>query len=219
MDTTSHSDKETESNPALLPIAAQLTHFKAAVSTNKTLLTVLSRAVSLNLPNWYLAGGAISQTIWNHMSGLPPEHGINDYDLVYHDASDLSYEAEDVVIQAGKAVFADIPVEVEIRNQARVHLWYGPKYGIPCPAHKCTESAIEQWLTTSAMVGIHVDDEQGEWHVFAPRGFSDFFNLVVRPHQALGTREAYEIKVRRWRTKWHGLDIVPWADRGACRDD
>ncbi|KAK9440172.1 hypothetical protein VB005_04793 [Metarhizium brunneum] len=202
-------------NPAHLPIHDQLDHFKAAVSTNKTLLTVLSRTPSLNLPNWYLAGGAVSQTIWNYMSGLPPEHGIQDYDLVYHDPSDLSYEAEDAVIQRGKTLFADVPVPVEIRNQARVHLWYGPKYGIPCPEHKSTESAIEQWLTTSAMVGIRArdddDDDDGKWHVYAPRGFSDFFNLVVRPHQELGTREAYEKKVSRWKGKWDKLVVIPWA--------
>jgi hypothetical protein len=53
------------------------------------------------------------------LSKIAPETGIRDYDLVYYDASDLSYEAEGLAIQAGKRHFADIAVEVEIRNQAR----------------------------------------------------------------------------------------------------
>lgn len=200
-------------NPAHLPIHEQIPHFKAAVSTNKTLLLVLSRAASLKLPNWYLAGGAISQTIWNFVSSQPPETGINDYDLVYHDPTDLSWEAEDAIIQQGKKLFADIPVEVEIRNQARVHLWYGPKYGIPCPQHTCTESAIQEWLSTSAMIGIQLRDDDGDWNIYAPRGFSDFFNLIVRPHQTLGTRAAYEKKARRWRKHWKDLVVLPWDDQ------
>ncbi|KAK2593717.1 hypothetical protein QQS21_008582 [Conoideocrella luteorostrata] len=204
-------------NPAHLPIHEQITHFQAAVSTNKTLLTVLSRAATLRLPNWYLAGGSISQTIWNHVSRLPPEHGIQDYDLVYHDPSDLSWEAEDAVIQKGKTLFADIPVEVEIRNQARVHLWYGPKYGIECPERTCTESSIEQWLTTSAMVGVTLREEDGSWSIFAPRGFSDFFNLIVRPHQELGTREAYVKKVDRWMKHWKDLTVIPWTEHHDVR--
>lgn len=38
--------------------------------------------------------------------------GIDDYDLVYHDDSDLSYDAEDKVIQEAKRLFADVPAEV-----------------------------------------------------------------------------------------------------------
>ena len=200
-------------NAAHLPIDDQIQHFKAAVSQNKTLLTVLTRAATLRLPNWYLAGGAISQTIWNVVTGKPPTHGIQDYDLVYYDPSDLSWEAEDAVIQQGRALFADVSVEVEIRNQARVHLWYGPKYGIPCPQHKCTESAIQTWLSTSAMVGISLPDANSgpdAWSIFAPRGFSDFFNLVVRPHRELGTKAAYDKKAVRWRSHWDGLTILPW---------
>lgn len=53
---------------------------------------MLNRAAILNLPNWYLAAGALSQTIWNKLSSLPPDTGISDYDLVYFDDSNLSYE-------------------------------------------------------------------------------------------------------------------------------
>jgi len=39
-------------------------------------------------------------------------------------------------------VFAGLPAPVQIRNQARVHLWYGPKFGLPCPPHASTEAAM-----------------------------------------------------------------------------
>lgn len=44
--------------------------------------------------------------MWNVITGQPPEAGILDYDLVYFDASDLSWEAEDAVIRRGDEIFA-----------------------------------------------------------------------------------------------------------------
>jgi hypothetical protein len=203
-------------NPARLPLNKQLTHLRTILSTNKTLLVILERTLSLNIPNWYLAAGAVSQTIWNHMSDLPPETGISDYDLVYHDASDLSWEAEDRVIQAGKKLFGDLPTEVEIRNQARVHLWYTEKYGVHCPAHESVEAGIDSWISTSAMIGVRVEkDSDGDWSVYAPRGLADFFNLVARPNDAVGRREQYEKKVERWKGVWKGLTVEPWPAQKA----
>ncbi|EPS35943.1 hypothetical protein H072_10620 [Dactylellina haptotyla CBS 200.50] len=196
-------------NPACLALHLQLEALREVLSSNTTLLEILTRAAALNLPNWYLAAGALSQTIWNHMSSLPLETGISDYDLVYHDGSDLSYEAEDVYIQKGKILFADLPVEVEIRNQARVHLWAEKKYGRPCPVHSTVEEGISSWISTSAMIGVRLE-ENGEWTVYAPRGLSDFFNMVVRPGTQMGSKEQYEKKVARWKAVWPNLVVETW---------
>lgn len=199
-------------NPAQLPIQLQLIYLRKTLSTNKILLEVLNRTAALKLPNWYLAGGALSQTIWNKVSSLPPETGISDYDLVYFDDSDLSYEAEDVHIQAGKELFADLCVDVEIRNQARVHLWYEKAHGVPCPAHRSVEAGIDTWISTSAMLGVRLEGD-GEWTIYAPRGVSDYFNMVVRPNPILGSREVYEKKAKRWKGIWPQLQIEPWPVR------
>jgi hypothetical protein len=55
--------------------------------------------------------------------------GITDYDVFYFDANDLSWEAEDAVIQTAREMDGDLPDRVEIRNQARVHLWYPLEFG------------------------------------------------------------------------------------------
>lgn len=202
-------------NPAQLPLQAQLALLRDILSTNKTLIAVLTRAASLNLPNWYLAAGSISQTIWNHVSHMPPETGIHDYDLVYFDP-DTSYEAEDVIIKSSKALFADVlprpDMEVEIRNQSRVHLWYSKRFGVPCPQHTSTEAAIDTWIASSAMIGIRLEPDR-QWAVYAPRGLSDFFNMVVRPCPGLGTREAYQTKVDRWKKIWPELQVEPWPEQ------
>ena len=201
------------SDPARLPLHFQMQHLRSVLETNPTLCAVLIRAVQLDLSNWYLAAGALSQTIWNHVSSLPPETGINDYDLVYYDPSDLSYEAEDEVIQRGKHIFADIPVEVEIRNQARVHLWYEEKYGVSFPPHQSVEQGIDSWISTSAMLGIRLMGD-GSWSVYAPQGLSMFFNMTVRPNTYIGTKDAYEKKTERWKAIWKDLKVEAWPAEG-----
>jgi hypothetical protein len=53
---------------------------------------------------------------------------VKDYDVFYFD-EDLSWEAEDAVIQHLGVLTNDLGVTVEIRNQARVHLWYKQRFG------------------------------------------------------------------------------------------
>jgi Nucleotidyltransferase len=113
-----------------LPIDEQDAYFRQVLRRNRTLTEVLTRAAAMGLPGWYLVAGCLYQTVWNVVTGQPPEAGILDYDLAYCDASDLSWDAEDAVIRAGNQVFAGLPAPVQIRNQARVHLWYEPKFGI-----------------------------------------------------------------------------------------
>ncbi|EMR62428.1 putative fad binding domain protein [Eutypa lata UCREL1] len=167
-----------------LPIHEQILRFRAVIEHNKTLLTVLQRAATMKLPGWYLASGALSQTVWNVVTHRDPELGTNDYDLVYFDALDLS------------GIFADMPVEVQIRNQARVHLWSEEKFGNPCPQHTSSEAAISAWGINSALYGIRLM-EDGQWNIYAPWGFSDMFSLVVRPNQQNMTEERYNQKVER----------------------
>ncbi|RGP72431.1 FAD binding domain [Fusarium sporotrichioides] len=194
---------------SLLPLDDQISRFKDAVKHNKTLMTVLSRAAEMKLPNWYLAAGALTQTVWNVVTNRDPEQGIDDYDLIYFDASDLSWEAEDAVIQKGKEIFKDIPVEVEIRNQARVHLWYEKKFGRPCPQHISSESSMTTWGTNTALIGVRLRDDGG-WDIFAPWGLSDMFRLIVRPNQQIMSEETYTKKTERWIKIWPEITVMPW---------
>jgi uncharacterized protein len=192
-----------------LPLDEQLTAFEAALRRNATLTEVLTRARDLSLPGWYLVAGCLYQTVWNVLTGQPAEAGILDYDLAYFDDSDLSWEAEDAVIAAGAAVFAGLPAPVQIRNQARVHLWYEPKFGIPCPPHASSEAAIDTYEATTACVGVRLEPG-GRWRVYAPHGLSDVFNLVVRPNPVLAPRAVYEAKTQRWQRQWPALAVLPW---------
>ena len=192
-----------------LPLDEQLASLPALLSRNRTLTEVLRRAAGMGLPDWYLVAGCLYQTIWNVLTGQPPEAGILDYDLAYFQAADLSWQAEDTVIQAGQQVFGDMPAPVQIRNQARVHLWYEGRFGVPCPPHASAEAAIDTFEATTACLGVRLLPGR-RWRVYAPHGLSDVFNLVVRPNPVLAPRHVYDAKVSRWQRQWPSLTVLPW---------
>jgi hypothetical protein len=192
-----------------LPLDEQLARFEQTLRRNRTLTEILARATTLDLPGWYLVAGCLYQTVWNVVSGQPPEAGILDYDLAYFDATDLSWAAEDAVIQAGHRVFGDLPAPVQIRNQARVHLWYEEKFGAPMPAAPVHRGGHRYYEATTACLGVRAEPG-GRWRVYAPHGLSDVFNLVVRPNPVLAPPGVYQAKTERWRRQWPALTVLPW---------
>jgi len=178
---------------------------------NKSVQSILNNANRLKVSNWYLGAGGIVQTVWNVKHGFDPENGIKDYDLVYYDADDVSYEAEDIFIQKGKELFKDIPVLVEIRNQARVHLWYEKHFGRPIDQYRSVEEAISTWPTTATSVGVRKID--GQYHVYTPFGLDDLLDMIVRANKTLITEKIYQDKVDRWIKNWPNLKVVPWDQK------
>lgn len=140
-----------------LPLDEQLATLTSVLSRNEVLLEVLERSASLALPGWYVTAGCLFQTVWNVVTDRPPTSGIKDYDVFYFDGSDLSWEAEDAVIAAGAEAFAGLPAEVEIRNEARVHLWYEQKIGVACAPYASTEAAIDSFAATTCCLGVRLE--------------------------------------------------------------
>jgi hypothetical protein len=182
--------------------------FLDSVLANEVVATVLARMPQLGLSDWYLTAGGLFQTVWNVLDGHSPERGIRDYDVFYFD-EDTSWEAEDAVIQRAVALFADLPVEVEVRNEARVHLWYEEKFGRPCEPFRSAADAIDHFAATACCVGVRTDPAEG-YQVYAPFGFRDLFDFVLRPNPVLAPPEVYEAKAERWSALWPRLTVLPW---------
>ena len=201
-----------------LPLDQQIDVLHGILSESPLFLEVLQRARRLGWPGWYLAAGCVAQTVWNVLGSRPPEEGIRDYDLPYFEPSDLSWEAEDTAIQAAEQTFVGLPVAVEVRNEARVHLWYEGHFGVPCPPYPSTEAAIDTFPSTASCVGIRLEEDD-HWRVYAPYGLSDLLSLVVRPNLTLAPRHVYDEKVSRWRRQWPSLRILPWPEVSTTLSD
>ena len=175
--------------------------FTAILRATPPLMRVLSVARHLNLPDWLVFSGAVYQPVLNHLTGRPLDYGIKDYDLGYFDASDLSYEAEDEVIRRVEAAF-DEPLRsmVEVRNQARVHLWFEAKFGEPYGPLSCTAEALERFASATFAVGVRLESDD-RLRVEAPFGLADLFALRLRPNPRRKTvgfvRTSADVR-RRW---------------------
>jgi hypothetical protein len=171
------------------------------VRTTPPLMQVLSVARHLCLPDWLVFSGAVYQPVLNHLTGRPLDYGIKDYDLGYFDASDLSYDAEDAVIRRVKAAF-DEPLRsmVEVRNQARVHLWFETKFGEAYGPLSSTAEALERFASATFAVGVRLESDD-RLHIEAPFGLADLFALRLRPNPRRKTvgfaRTAADVR-RRW---------------------
>jgi uncharacterized protein len=182
--------------------------FLGIVLADPTVRAVLDRAPALGVGDWWLTAGVLFQTVWTSLTGRPLGTGIRDADLFYFD-EDTSWEAEDAVIRAGADLFGDLPVPVEIRNEARVHLWYAEHFGTPAPPFRDCADAIDHFAAVCCCYGVTVV-AGGELRVYAPHGYDDLFSLVVRPNPRLAPRKVYETKTARWQAQWPELTVLPW---------
>lgn len=178
-----------------------------AVLANRANRVVLERLPALGLGHdAWLASGTVFQAVWNALTGRASDYGIRDCDVVYFDG-DTSWEAEDAVIRRVLAATSDIAVPVEVRNQARVHLWYEKKFGTPCPPLRSATEGIDRFLVTVAQIGIR--KRPGGFQIHAPRGVDDILTMTVRPNPASDVSMVhYEEKARAWKAKWPELTIV-----------
>jgi hypothetical protein len=182
--------------------------FLEIVTADRSVRAVLERGPELGVGDWWLTAGVLFQTVWNVLTGRPAGTGIRDADLFYFD-EDTSWEAEDAVIRAGATLFTGLPVPVEIRNEARVHLWYADRFGTPAPPFRDCADAIDHFAAVCCCYGITVGPD-GEPRVYAPHGYDDLFAMVVRPNRRLAPRQVYEAKAARWRQQWPELTVLPW---------
>jgi hypothetical protein len=182
--------------------------FLEIVLADPTVAAVLEQAPSLDVRDWWLTAGALFQTVWNALTDRPQGHGIRDADFFYFD-DDTSWEAEDAVIRAGADLFAGLPVPVEIRNEARVHLWYADRFGTPAPPFRGCRDAIDAFAAVCCCYGVTLGPD-GEPRVYAPHGYDDLFAMVIRPNRRLAPRHVYERKAARWQQHWPELTVMPW---------
>lgn len=180
--------------------------FLAAVLKNPINEKIANALDDLALPDAWLVSGCLVQTVWNVMTGRSAHYGINDYDVFYSDP-DTSWEAEDAVIRKLGARLASLGATIEARNQARVHLWYGQKHGLPYPPVRCSAEGIDRFLTANTMVGIR--RIAGGYEVYAPNGFDDIAAMVVRPNPGPNFSAGnYTAKVARWKRLWPEITVI-----------
>jgi hypothetical protein len=175
------------------------------------LMQVLELARELALPQWRIVSGSIYQTVWNGLTGRDPDYGIKDYDLFYFDGADLSYEAEDVVIRRAAATCPPaLSPLVEVRNQARVHLWFEDHFGEPYAPLTSADEAIGRFVAPAFAVGVRLQPD-GRIDIAAPFGLEDVFAMRMRPNPSRPLARGWAKTTDSAKARWPEVTLTQQA--------
>lgn len=190
-------------------ISEQNEKFVSIIKKNKDLMLILDYIKSLNLPNFYIAAGAVFQTIWNYYDNKPLNYNIKDIDIIYYDSNNLSKEDEKKLEYNISQYFKDMNYEFDVHNEARMHLWKKENENKNIDQYKNSEDAIDQWIATVHAIGI--TKKNNDIEIYAPYGLSDIFSRTIRPikHKA-NSEELYNKKAIAWKNRFDNLNIIEW---------
>ena len=198
-----------EPRPAVTA-ADQHRRFELIIRSDAGLMRLLTILRELALPQWRLVGGCLYQTVWNVLTDRPRGTGINDYDVIYFDDCDPSWDAEDAVIRRVAAATEGGVGPIEVRNQARVHLWFEHRFGTPYPPLAAADEAIARYASIAHAVGVRLEPD-GRLDVVAPFGLDDIFAMVIRPNYALDNAASHARKAERVKAIWPEVTVLPWG--------
>ena len=188
-------------------VTADLDHrLTTILRADPDLMQVLTTVRELNLPDWRIFSGAIYQSVWNAVTGREPGYGVRDFDVGYFDP-DTSWDAEDAVIRRVAAAFEEpLRSRVEVRNQARVPIWFPAKFGEPYPPIADTDEALERFVTPAFAVGVRLEADD-TISVAAPFGLEDVFALTLRPNPKRPLARDWDRVIERAVARWPELHV------------
>jgi uncharacterized protein len=170
---------------------------------------IMAALPQVTLPNTWLVAGGLFQTVWNLLSSQAPAANIADYDIFYYDAADLSAEAElaaSALVHARLApVIAASGIQLDVKNQARVHLWFEAYFGYPYPALASVQDGIDRYLVPCTCVGMR--PTQTGIEVYAPNGYADLYAGKLRPNPINDHRPTFLRKAQAYQRRWPWLEI------------
>jgi hypothetical protein len=177
------------------------------VRADPGLMHVLTTVRGLGLDDWRVFSGAVYQSVWNAVTGRPLGYGRKDYDLGYFDP-DTSWDAEDAVIRRVAAAF-DEPFrsEVEVRNQARVHLWFMDRFGEAYEPLTGTDEALSRFVAPAFAVGVRLEADD-TISIAAPFGLEDAFSMTLRPNPNRPLARGWDKAVAGARARWPELTVI-----------
>ncbi len=169
------------------------------IKNEEWLMEALRNVRSLKLPDWYIAAGAIRNTVWNVLHGYGGDSNIKDIDVAYFDILDTSgkreTESENELRKFNPSLMW------EVKNQARKSI-------MRSKINSSSES-IAYWSEISTCVGIRLEKDYSIV-ICAPHGIEDLMNLIVRPipipYQNLDLYKK-RVEEKGWEKTWPKLKI------------
>jgi uncharacterized protein len=178
-------------------------------------LTNLLRLVAaLDLPDCWIGAGAVRDLVWDIRfgPGFDPA-SIADVDVVFFDADDLSAKQEHAVERTLRK--KEPSVEWDVKNQARVHLWYEARFGGRAAPLRSTTDGVATWPETATAVAVRLDGD-GALEIAAPLGLDDLLDGIWRRNLGpsdtnRATEDEYQARIecKQPHVRWPAVTVLP----------
>lgn len=179
------------------------------VQKNENLMKVFDALDKMEYFEAYIGAGAIVQSVWNELGGRDINYGIGDIDIVFYNDKNIDEDYENIIRKKLENELGDFPIVLDIKNQARVHLWYQKKFGYEVEAYESVEDAVNSWPTTATSIALK-RYKRNKWMIYAPFGIDDVFDMLIKANSRQVTKEIYMKKAEKWKNKWNELKIIDW---------
>ncbi len=180
---------------------------KQLIFESSMISNILQAARTVDLPNWYIGAGLLRNLVWDHLHQYDKPSPLNDVDVAFFDANDLSRERDK---KANEQLTAVLPnIEWEATNQAAVHTWHEAYFGYPVDPYESAEDGIAAWPETATAVAVRfLPDESLK--IFAPFGLEDLFEMKLRRNKRKVTLEEFHNRYRKKeiKKKWPYVTFI-----------
>lgn len=172
---------------------------------NTELINYLSAIRKAEIPDAWLVGGALRNTVWKE---LYPDCDlrINDIDVPYF-SSDLPIEANRKFQEKLESI---LPTEKwECDNQAWVHLYDDKDWHMPHAPYDSLEESMQDFWYSVNTIGVKLDKDN-EIKILNPEALDDLFSGILRilPHQKDNYREWFIQKIEKITSRCSEIKVV-----------
>ena len=102
-------------------------------------------------------------------------------------------------------LLGSLGVPIEVKNQARVHLWYEQHFGYPYPQLDSAKDGIDRFLIPATCVGVRPMDNELE--LYAPNGLAILYEGVMAPNPLTCHLPLFRDKAASYRSRWGWLQV------------
>jgi hypothetical protein len=172
------------------------------VSQDEWMMSVLSVAKKVNLPDWMIGAGFIRNKVWDELHGFDySKRRPEDLDLIYFDLGNTSKSQEEKYnIQLNNI----LKYNWSVKNMARMHEHNNDE------PYVSTLDGLAHWVETATCIAVKLN-EANKPIIIAPYGIDDLVNLILKPTLHMKYRmEDFEARVtkKQWLLKWPKLKVV-----------
>ena len=176
--------------------------FIKIIKNDDELIRLLKIVRTLNLPDAFIAAGAVRNLIWDSLHTYTNRTPLSDVDVVYFNSKNITPEADLEIWN--KLCKIDSNVNWNVFNQARSHIKNNSRNKV-----YSTKEGIAYWSETPTCIGVRLEENE-ELTICAPHGINDLMNLEVKPipepYQDLDLYNR-RINKKNWKKIWPKLQI------------